>query len=88
MIFRKPYAILIKYFKLIHVLLTIIMAYLVYRTYNLFHFLSEYMKTTMLRLGKGATETMFNSYMYILFSNERCGLSCQQNLYTKSWKLL
>ena len=66
MIFRKPYAILIKYFKLIHVLLTIIMAYLVYRTYNLFHFLSEYMKTTMLRLGKGATETMFNSYMYIL----------------------
>lgn len=66
MIFRKPYAILIKYFKLIHVVLTVMMAYLLYRTYNLYNFLTEYMKTTMLKLGRGATDTMFNSYMFIL----------------------
>ena len=42
MILRKPYAILIKNFKLIHIVLTALMMYLLYKTYLVLNFFNEY----------------------------------------------
>ncbi|MEG0618592.1 MAG: hypothetical protein RR557_04710 [Bacilli bacterium] len=66
MIFRKPYAFLIKNFKLIHVIITICMAYLLYKTYSFNHFISEYMKTNMLSLGRGSADEVINKLMFTL----------------------
>ena len=64
MILRKPYAILIKYFKLIHVVLTICMACLIYRSYMIYDFFTEYMKTNMMPLGFGATNDLVDVMLY------------------------
>ena len=42
MIFRKPYAFLIKNFKIIHVILTILTVYLFTKSYNIYAFFNEY----------------------------------------------
>lgn len=64
MIFRKPYALLIKYFKLIHIVLTICMACLIYRSYMIYDFFTEYMKTNMMPLGFGATNDLVDVILY------------------------
>ena len=43
MIFKKPYAFLIKNFRLFHLILAIIMGYLVYQTNLLSSFFKEYL---------------------------------------------
>ena len=65
MIFRKPYAILIKNFKLIHILLTIVICYSIYHTYEINNFFVEYMKTTMLPIGNGAADQLFSPQIFI-----------------------
>lgn len=45
MILRKPYAFLIKNFKLIHLLLTILLCYIFYKTNNLLQFFNEYISS-------------------------------------------
>lgn len=42
MIFKKPYAFLIKYFKLINLALAILSIYITYRSYNIISFFNEY----------------------------------------------
>lgn len=42
MIFRKPYAFLIKHFRLIHLLLTILTGYVIYRAYDIMVFFNNY----------------------------------------------
>lgn len=66
MILRKPYAILIKYFKLIHVILTICMAFLIYRSYMIYSFFTAYMKTNMMPLGFGATNDLVNTMLFLV----------------------
>lgn len=44
MIYRKPYAFLIKYFKLIHILLFGLATFVTYKTYNLIQFFNEYIE--------------------------------------------
>ena len=65
MILRKPYAMLIKYFKLIHIFLTLCMSYLIYRSYMISSFLMEYMKTSMMPLGFGATNELVGTMFYL-----------------------
>ena len=45
MIIRKPYAFLIKYFKIIHIILFIFMVYLAFSTRNIYMFFSNYLQT-------------------------------------------
>ena len=45
MIIRKPYAFLIKYFKLIHLIIFILSSYVIYRANTLFNFFTEYAET-------------------------------------------
>ncbi len=42
MVLRKPYALLIKYFKVIHIIITVFMAYLMYKMVNLYKFFNGY----------------------------------------------
>ena len=45
MIIRKPYAILIKYFKVIHIVLFVLMTYLLFRVRSLYLFFRDFIKT-------------------------------------------
>ena len=65
MILRKPYAMLIKLFKPIHFFLAFCMSYLIYRSYLIRTFLFEYMKTSMMPLGFGATNDLIGGMFYI-----------------------
>ena len=46
MILRKPYAILIKYFKLMHIIMFVVFAYLVFVIRKIYLFFSEYVQTS------------------------------------------
>lgn len=59
MILRKPYALLIKHFKLIHIIISVFMAYLIYKTNNVYKFFNAYVKSGWLSLN----ETELASYI-------------------------
>ena len=66
MILRKPYAFLIKYFKLIHVFLVVPLCYLLYRTNVILNFFQEYMMSEKIISGRDFTGELFNNWMFIL----------------------
>ncbi len=66
MILRKPYAFLVKHFKLIHILLTLIIAFLVYRTNTILNFLNQYIASNQTSPIDNLTNTMFNIWMFVL----------------------
>ena len=66
MILRKPYAFLIKNFKLIHTIMTLCMAYLVYKNFMIFDYLRKFLDSEMLISSKDLTGELFSSYMFIL----------------------
>lgn len=66
MILRKPYAFIIKYFKLIHFLLTLPVAYLIYRTNVILSFLSDYINSNTSVVGQNLVHNLFNSLCFIL----------------------
>ncbi|MCI8446734.1 MAG: hypothetical protein HFH31_04475 [Bacilli bacterium] len=65
MVLRKPYAFLVKHFKMIHALMTLVIAYLVYRTNFILNFLNEYMSATEIIKVDNITNTIFNIWMFI-----------------------
>ena len=66
MILRKPYALLIKHFRLIHGVLLALITYLLYRTNIILRFLQEYISTDEIITGKDFTGELFNSLMFSL----------------------
>lgn len=65
MILRKPYALLIKNFKKIHLVLCILMAYLAYETNNILTFFNEYISTgTFTRTSFSLPSIYINIYMF------------------------
>ena len=65
MILRKPYAFLIKHFKLIHIILTVLLSYLAVRTYQLHDFVKYYLNEGWVeRLNFKAT-TYVNLFIYL-----------------------
>ncbi|MCI8446515.1 MAG: hypothetical protein HFH31_03360, partial [Bacilli bacterium] len=66
MIIRKPYAVLIKHFRLIHSALLAMMIYLIYRTSKITQFFLEYFSDEMGVIGKELTDGLFNDWMYFL----------------------
>lgn len=66
MIFKKPYAFLIKYFKFIHIILVTLMCYLVYRTNLILNFFQEYMNLENIITGVDFTGEVFNTWMFAL----------------------
>ena len=58
MVLRKPYAILIKNFRFIHLLLSLFMIYLFYRTYHIFTFFTEYLNTIATTISPDITNSL------------------------------
>jgi len=64
-ILRKPYALLIKNFKKIHLVLCILMAYLAYESGNILTFFNEYISSgTFTRTSFSLSSTYINIYMF------------------------
>ncbi len=67
MIFRKPYAFLIKYFKLINFILTVLLGYLVYKTYNIIAFFNEYIINDYSGIYyEGFSESYISPFLYLV----------------------
>lgn len=66
MILKKPYAFIIKYFKFIHFLLTLLVAYLIYRTNLILNFLSNYINSNISVIGQNLTNNLFNILCFII----------------------
>lgn len=64
MILRKPYALLIKYFRLIHLVLTILMSYLIIRTNSLLSFFNELVLNPNFIQGYDISRELFNGWMF------------------------
>lgn len=62
MIIRKPYAFLIKNFKIIHLFMLIMTSYLLYKTYNIYKFFNEYVLTRQVIYS----ETLSNDIIPVL----------------------
>lgn len=68
MILRKPYAILIKNFRLIHLLLSGMMVYLFYRTNTILSFLNEYIGSSQIKIKDTTLVTLFGNVFFVLVS--------------------
>ena len=67
MILRKPYAFLIKHFRIIHLLLTILLSFIAYNTNRLYVFFRDYIKASNhLRIFVEPKITSVPWYIYIL----------------------
>lgn len=65
MILRKPYAFLIKYFKLIHLIITVVTVFLLYKTANIYSFVNQYVSSNQIVVGQEITGNLFNVWMYL-----------------------
>ena len=66
MLFRRPFAFLIKHFKMIHLALTIMIMYLLVQTNHIFRFIGEYMSSSILMIEPNVTTTLFKPFMTIV----------------------
>lgn len=62
MIIKKPYAFMIKHFRLIHVILSLLMVFLISKTSSIVSFFNEYVKNGYYTLNSGS---YINFYMFI-----------------------
>ena len=65
MILRKPYAILIKYFKLIHIILTLLMFYATFKMKDIYDFFDNYINAGWLSINAEEAKSYINSTCYI-----------------------
>lgn len=66
MILRKPYAFLIKHFKLMHIILSVGIIYLIYRTELMINFINDYINSPALVMGQSIVSTLFNIGVILL----------------------
>ena len=60
MVFRRPYAFLIKHFRLIHIILFILFAYITFKANNILTFFKDYINY------KGSMEIISSVYINVL----------------------
>ena len=65
MILRKPYALLIKYFKLIHILMFIFFGYIVFVLRKMYLFFSEYAKTSNFTYVEGMASQYISAIVFV-----------------------
>ena len=66
MIVRKPYALFIKYFKIIHIIMALLIGILIYRTGVLLHFFNTYISDYQTATDGFATGDYVNFYSFLL----------------------
>lgn len=65
MILRKPYAFLIKYFKVIHLILTLLLVYILYKSNKLFSFFDEYLSLGTYKVIDDLSNIYIGPYVYL-----------------------
>lgn len=65
MIIKKPYAFLIKHFRIIHLILTVLVIFLLTKTHSIYKFFSEYAKNGYYAYSENISSKYINFYMFI-----------------------
>lgn len=65
MVFRKPYAFFIKYFKLFHIIMTIITVYMIYKSTAILSFINDYVANSTNVIGQSIVETIYSPLIFI-----------------------
>lgn len=65
MVFKKPYALLIKHFKLIHIIITLFMAFLIYKMTGIISFFNEYVSSGWKSITESEVTSYISGFMYI-----------------------
>lgn len=65
MILRKPYAFLIKHFKLIHIILTVLLSYIFYKTMGPLTFFNDYINAGQMTTIIGGEAYLFNTFLFV-----------------------
>ena len=65
MIVRKPYAFLIKHFKLIHFFMLLLSVYIIYRTNIIFEFIKEYVTTRKTLIAEYISSDYIPIFLFI-----------------------
>ena len=66
MILRKPYAFFIKYFKLLHAVIAVLVAFLLYRSFTLYNFFRAYVVNYSSALNELSPRSLMNVYSLIM----------------------
>lgn len=66
MILRKPYAFLIKHFKMMHIILSACIFYLIYRTGMMISYINNYVDNTISVVGEDIVSSLFNIGIILL----------------------
>lgn len=66
MILKKPYAFLIKRFRLIHILITILIGFLLVKSYNLYNFFSRYVGNVYATLSDANPSNYITVFMFLV----------------------
>lgn len=66
MILKKPYAFLIKSFRFIHIILTALIGYLLFCTYNIYSFFSRYVENVYTTLSDAIPSNYINIFMILI----------------------
>lgn len=65
MILKKPYAFFIKYFRVIHFIMAIMMGLLIAQTNNFLNFFNEYMSSNTIVIGRDLVTEVFLNFTYL-----------------------
>ena len=66
MILRKPYAFFIKYFKLLHAIIAVLVAFLLYRSFTLYNFFRAYVTDYSSALKEFSPRSLLNIYSFLI----------------------
>ena len=65
MIIKKPYAFLIKHFRLIHLIISSLLIFLVYKTHSVYKFFNDYVHNGYYNYTSEISGTYINLYMFL-----------------------
>lgn len=94
MVFKKPYAFLIKYFKLINIIICALAAFIIYKSYSIINFFSEYILNNYSgNYYAGFSDSYVNPFVYLILVLILIGVSGIYLLFTykkkpKKWYLV
>lgn len=66
MILRKPYAFFIKNFRLMHLILSILIGYLIVKTYNMYEFIGKYIQNPISYVGVDHKDKYISLYVFLV----------------------
>ena len=66
MILRKPYAFFIKIFKPMHIFMSVLIVFLIYKTNNILSFLNQYIYSNESVIGKPIREMLISKELFII----------------------